>query len=114
MRLVLIAAVTASVLGAPALAKDKPTRFWNLTLHTVNNLQLSPAGQNAWGPNQCKNDRDGTVDHDERVNVTGVGPGRYDVKLADVSGRSCVVKNIEVKSGAVFTIEEKQLTDCAK
>lgn len=114
MRLILIAAVTVSFLGTPALAKDKPTRFWNLTLHTVNNLQLSPAGKNAWGPNQCKNDRDGTVDHDERVNVTGVAPGRYDVKLADVSGRTCVVKNIEVKAGAVFAIDEKQLTDCAK
>ena len=114
MRLILIAAVTVSFLGTPALAKDKPTRFWNLTLHTVNNLQLSPAGKNAWGPNQCKNDRDGTVDHDERVNVTDVAPGRYDVKLADVSGRTCVVKNIEVKAGAVFAIDEKQLTDCAK
>ena len=114
MRPVLFAAVAASILGAPALAKDKPTRFWNLTQHTVKNLQLSPAGKSDWGPNQCKNDRDGTVDHDERVNVTGVGPGRYDVRLADITGRSCIVKDVEVKAGAVFAIEEKQLTDCAK
>lgn len=114
MRLVPITGLVALVVGAPALAKDKPTRFWNLTMHTVNNLQLSPAGKNDWGPNQCKNDRDGTVDHDERVNVIGVAAGRYDVKLADVSGRACIVKGVEVKPGAVFTIEEKQLSDCGK
>ena len=106
--------MAVSLLSGAAFAKDKPIRFWNLTLHTVTNLQLSPAGKNDWGPNQCKNDRDGTVDHDERVNVTGVAVGRYDVKLADDSGRACLVKNVDVKAGAVFVIEEKQLTDCGK
>jgi len=114
MRTLLIAGAASLLLGGAAIAKDKPTRFWNLTLHTVNNLQLSPAGRNAWGPNQCKNDRDGTVDHDERVNVTGVTAGRYDIKLADVTGRACLIRDVEVKPGAVFVVEEKQLTDCGK
>jgi hypothetical protein len=34
------------------------------------------------------------------------------VKLADETGRTCVVRNIEVRAGAVFTVEEKQLIDC--
>ena len=55
--------------------------------------------------------RDGTVDHDERLRITGVEPGRYDVKLSDKTGRACIVRNVEVKEGAVFSIEEKQLTD---
>ncbi len=96
-----------------ATAKSKGTRFWNLTLNTVTSLQLSPAGKENWGPNQCKNDRDGTVDHDERLPITDVQSGRYDVKLADKT-RVCVVRNIEVKDGGIFTIEEKQLTDCHK
>jgi hypothetical protein len=44
--------------------------------------------------------------------VTGVDPGRYDVKLADRSGRVCIVRNVEVKEAAILSIEEKQLTDC--
>jgi hypothetical protein len=114
MRAVLIAGLAAALLSGAAVAKDKPTRFWNLTLHTVTSLRLSPAGKNEWGPDQCKNDRDGTVDHDERVAVVGVAAGRYDVKLADDSGRACLVRNVEVKPGAVFVIEEKQMTDCGK
>lgn len=102
------------LIGSGALAQSKPTRFWNLTSNTVTNLQLAPAGTQDWGSNQCKNDPDGTVDHDERVRVTNIKAGRYDVKLADKAGRVCIVRNVDVKEGAVFSIEEKQLTDCRK
>jgi hypothetical protein len=86
-------------------------RFWNLTLYTLTSLQFSAPGQNAWGPNQCENDDDKTVDHDERLRITGLSPGRYDAKLIDKMGRTCVVKDVDVKDG-VFSIEEKQLTGC--
>jgi V8-like Glu-specific endopeptidase len=107
----LIALILASV-PAGALAKD--TRFWNLTANTITSLQLSPAGKNDWGRNQADNDRDGTVDHDERLKITDTAAGMYDVKFVDKTGRTCVVPNIEVKTGAVFTIEEKTLKGCAK
>jgi hypothetical protein len=108
-------ALALAFLSSDGKAQDrKGIRFWNLTLNTITQLQLSPAGKNTWGPDQCRNDRDGTVDHDERLRITGVEPGRYDVKFADKAGRVCTVRDIHVNDGAVFSIEEKQLTDCAK
>ena len=102
-----------SVVACCALAQDrKGIRFWNLTAHTITALHMSPAGEEKWGPDQCKNDRDGTVDHDERLRITGIAAGRYDVRLADKSGRLCIVRNVEVKDGAIFSIEEMELTDC--
>jgi hypothetical protein len=92
----------------------KGIRFWNLTASTIVSFQLSPAGQKSWGKNQCENDRDGSVDHDERLKISDVEPGHYDVKLKDKDGRACVIKNIEIKAGGVFSIEEKELTDCTK
>ncbi len=113
MRLMITALLV--LMSTSAFAQSgKGTRFWNLTLNTITSFQLSPAGKDAWGAEQCKNDRDGTVDHDERLRITGISAGRYDAKLADKSGRICVVRGIEVKDGAVFTIEEKQLTECGK
>ena len=107
--------VALAFMAHSAVAQDrKGIRLWNLTLYTITALQLSPAGADTWGPDQCKNDRDGTVDHDERLRITGVEPGRYDVKLADKIGRICIVRNVEVKDGAIFAIEEKQLTDCSR
>jgi hypothetical protein len=86
-------------------------RLWNLTLYTLSSLQFSPPGKNEWGHNQCQNDDDGTVDHNERLRITGLTPGRYDAKLTDKIGRTCVVKDVVVKEG-VFAIEERQLTNC--
>ena len=113
LRAPLLAAIALAVIGSAAAAQDRRgMRFWNLTLYTVTDLRMSPTGKDAWGPNQCENDRDGTVDHDERLRITGIAPGRYDVKLTDKTGRVCTVRNVEVKEAAVFAIEEKQLTDC--
>jgi hypothetical protein len=113
LRAPLLAAIALVVISSAAEAQDRRgIRFWNLTLYTVTDLRMSPAGKDAWGPNQCQNDRDGTVDHDERLRITGIEPGHYDVKLTDKIGRVCTVRNVEVKDAAVFAIEEKQLTDC--
>ncbi len=102
--------------GCCALAQGegKGIRFWNLTLHTVTHLQMSPAGESSWGPDQCRNDRDGSVEHDERLRITGIAPGFYDARLEDDTGRKCIVRNIAVRAGAVFSIEERQLTECGE
>jgi hypothetical protein len=111
----LLGLLALASVNSHAIAQDrKGIRFWNLTRYTITQLQLSPAGKETWGPDQCRNDRDGTVDHDERLRITGIEPGRYDVKLADKSGRTCVVRDVDVKGEAVFAIEEKQLIDCRK
>jgi hypothetical protein len=97
---------------ASALSAERPTRFWNLTLHTISEFQLAPAGTTRWGENQCKNDKDGTVDSDERLRITGIGPGRYDARIKDVTGRVCFARNIDIKAGDIFSIEERDLIDC--
>jgi len=117
MRAFLLAMVVAVLFCNPSPAaehKGKGIRFWNLTSSTVTNLQLSAAGQNAWGANQCANDPDGTVDHDERLRITGGSPGRYDVRLANKAGRTCIVRNLQIEENGIFSIEDKDLTDCGR
>lgn len=114
MHTILIASA-ALLFAAPALAQQKErTRFWNLTANEINALHLSPAGTDKWGANLCAGDKDGGVDHDERLRITGVSTGRYDVKLSDKTGRTCIVKNVEVKAGDIFSIEERDLKECKK
>ena len=91
-------------------------RFWNLTSSTIKELHLAPAGTANWGPDQCKNEPDGAVDTDERLILKDVVPGRYDVKVTDKKGRTCLVRNVEVVAGKpyAFSISEKDLTDCSE
>ena len=106
-------ALGLSATGAMA-AEAKGIRFWNLASVTIAKLYMSPAGANKYGANQCENDRDGTVSPDERLKVTNIEAGSYDVKLADTKGKVCIVKNIKVEAGKVFSIEDKDLTTCDK
>ncbi len=112
MRLKIALALLALSLTEPAAAKD--TRFWNLTSSTVTSLELAPVATNAFGPNQCLNDPDKAVDHDERVKVTGVVTGVYVARLKFADGRTCMARNVLIEAGKAFVIEDKDLTDCRK
>jgi len=105
-------AIAASAIAASAEPKAKGTRFWNLTGETVAKLELAPAGTTTFGPDLCAGDKDGTVDNDERLKVEGVASGTYDARVTDTKGRVCMASAIEVKDGAVFSIEQDQLKDC--
>jgi hypothetical protein len=110
---VLAACLTAMISGQAQAAESGTTRFWNLTGETITHLMLAPAGTAKWGPDQCRNDPDGAVDFDERLRITGVSSGRYDVKFTDKTGRSCTITGIDIKAGAVFSIGKEALEHCA-
>ncbi len=108
--------VAAFLLASPAglHAQGKGIRFWNLTTATISSFQLSPAAKDNWGPNQTLNDKDKEVDHDERLRITGIEPGHYDAKIGYRDARHCLVRNIEIKADAVFSIDDKDLKDCSQ
>jgi hypothetical protein len=112
-RLGLIAAMIVCCVTAVAAA-DKPTRFWNLTAATVTDLRLAPAGTKDFGDNLVLKDKDAEVDHDERLAIAGLASGVYDARIGFPNGSVCTVKNITIATGDVFSIEDKDLVDCAK
>jgi hypothetical protein len=102
------------LLAARPAAGAEKLRFWNLTNDTVTSLTLAPTGTDQFGPNQCANDRDGEVDHNERLRLTGVQPGKYDVRLGFKRGRTCLVRGVELRGEGryAFSLEPSDLTDC--
>jgi hypothetical protein len=94
-----------------ALAAGK-TRFWNLTGETIVQFELAPTGTTNWGPDQCKNDRDDSVDDDERLDIKDVPTGSYDAHMTFKSGLVCNAASISVVEGKIFSIDDKQLKDC--
>ena len=105
--------VALALAAPPAVAADK-MMFWNQTAHEMKGVYLAPAGSGAYGANQALNDPDHSVSADERLVILGVAPGRYDVKLVDTTGRTCIVPDVQVRgTGKVaFSVGEDQLTGC--
>ena len=89
-------------------------KFLNRTGVTIVNLQFASPGSGAWGANQCKNDDEGEVDHNERLTLTGIQAGRYDVKLGDKKGRVCTIKNVDVQEGNPVIVREQDLASCTR
>jgi hypothetical protein len=114
LRALIAIAVLPLTATSQLAAQGKGIRFWNLTTATISSFQLSPAGKDTWGPNQTLNDKDKEVDHDERLRITSVEPGRYDAKIGYRDSQQCFVRDIEIKADAVFSIADKDLKDCNK
>jgi hypothetical protein len=112
MRWILVSVALLLASASELAAQGKGIRFWNLTTATISSFQLSPAGKDTWGPNQALNDKDKEVDHDERLRITSTEPGRYDAKIGYRNSKQCIVRDIEIKADAVFSIADKDLKDC--
>ncbi len=123
MRMLLTTCFLAAAIAAPALADDNDgpkaankhkMKFWNLTGVELVEVVLAPAGTDKFSANQTENDDGNGVDTDERVELIGIAAGKYDVRVKDKSGRTCLVKDIDVKDTGPysFSLESDQLTDC--
>src|SRR5579872_5527392 len=99
---------------AGAAPKAPKTKFWNITGDTIVEFALAPAGTTNWGPDQCKNDRDDSVDDDERLTIINVPTGTYDARMTYKDGGVCLAKSVKVVEGKIFSIEKKDLTNCTK
>jgi hypothetical protein len=89
--------------------------FLNRVGETLVKLQLAPAGSTKWGPDQCQFEDDKSVENNEKIPLREITPGRYDVRFTDLKGRTCTIKNLDVKDGALVVIRENELPpECAK
>ncbi len=86
---------------------------FNETASTVfTGLYLAPAGTTDWGPNQVLSEPDKTLDASERLTLTGVSPGRFDVKLVDGAGDACILRGVDLRRETSFEIRDADLAAC--
>jgi hypothetical protein len=113
MSKLLLISIGLSFACSAAMAAD--SLFLNRVGETLVKLQLAPAGTTKWGPDQCQFEDDKSVENNEKIPLKEVMPGRYDAKFTDLKGRTCTVKNLDVKDGALVVIRESELPpECAK
>ena len=80
-------------LSCAALPASAADRFflYNMTTSTIfTGVYLAPAGSDRWGGNQALNDKDKELDPSERLAIKDIARGRFDAKLVDPKGRTCI------------------------
>ena len=101
------------ILASPAaLAADRFFGFNDTTSTVFTGVYLAPAGTTAWGSNQALNDKDKTWESGERLAITGLPRGRFDLKVVDKSGRTCIKHGIDTTRDTSFDIRDQDLRDC--
>ena len=103
----------AVVCASPRAGAADRYFLYNLTTAaTFTGVYLAPAGTGHWGANQALNDKDKSVDPSERLPIKGIEHGRFDVKLVDRKGRTCFVRDIDLRNETTFEIRDKSLSGC--
>lgn len=86
---------------------------YNLTTSTeFTGVFLAPAGTPNWGPNQALNDKDHSLDVNERLPISGITHGRFDVKLQTEKGRTCIKSGVDLTSETTFDIRDADVAGC--
>ena len=98
-----------------AVSAQAADRFYvyNMTTSTeFTAIYLAPAGTQAWGPNQTLNDKDHSLETSERLPVTGIAHGRFDVRIQDSKGRTCIKHGVDLTRETTFDIRDADLSGC--
>ena len=107
-----LALAVALCVSATAIAADRFFAYNLTTATTFEGVYLAPAGTEAWGANQAVNDKDKVLDPSERLAIKGIERGRFDVKLVDRTGRTCIARGIDLTKDLTFAIRDGDLADC--
>ncbi len=109
---VLTGAALALASFGTAEAAKKFFAYNMTTASDFSGVYLAPAGTTQWGKNQALNDNDKVLDVTERLSLTGLKPGTYDVKLVDTKGHTCIKHNVDLTKEGTFEVHDSDLTDC--
>jgi hypothetical protein len=114
MKLTALASVVVLAVATSVSANAGTNYFaYNDTaVTTFTGVYLAPTGTTQWGPNQALNDDDKELDFGERLTLTGLNPGLYDVKLVDQKGQTCIMHRIDLTKETSFEIRDASLAGC--
>jgi hypothetical protein len=98
--------------GRDASAADRFFLYNLTTSTTFTGVYLAPAGSGHWGSNQALNDKDKQLDPSERLPIKDIERGRFDAKIVDKAGRTCIKPAIDLGKDTTFDIRDSDLKDC--
>jgi hypothetical protein len=110
----LLLAILCGLPASGASAADRFSGFNNTTSTVFTGVFLAPEGTVKWGPNEALNDKDKVWDVSERLAITHIWRGKFDLKVVDRSGRTCVKHGLDLTKDLTFEIRDEDLARCKR
>lgn len=95
-----------------AAAADRFFGYNHTTATDFTDVFLAPAGTDRWGPNQALNDKDHTWESGERLSMTDMSRGQFDLKVVDRAGVECIIRGIDLTRDTTFDLRDGDLANC--
>lgn len=101
----------AAVLCAFSLsaAADSTIVIKNKSGWDLYEIYFAPASQDTWGEDHLG---DEILEQGDSLTLTGVGKGRWDIRLVDEDGDECVLSDVHITASETWTVTEDQLLGC--
>ena len=101
--------------AAPCIAQPQPLSKFRFSISNqskivVDEVRLSPGGENNWGPDFTGNN---VLKPGQVITMPDLAPGQYDVKFVDDYGNSCILHSIPVFSEMSWNITPSWINSCA-
>jgi hypothetical protein len=110
MKPAVLAAALAFAATASAGSNDAAVVIKNSSSWTLQELYVSPSGEDEWGPDQLQEE---VIENGETFRLNGVPCGEYDVKVVDEEGDSCVIEEVGLCGGEdAWEVEDDVLLGC--
>jgi len=75
-------------------------------------LYLAASGTGRWGANQVLSDKDRVLDPGERLALSDIAQGVYDVRFVDANRRACIKRGVDLTRDTTFDIRDADLAKC--
>jgi hypothetical protein len=95
-------------------AADRFFAYNQTTAADFTGVYLAPEGTTRWGPNEALNDKDKRWDSGERLIIRNASRSRFDLKLVDQTGRTCLKKGVDLTQDTTFDIRDDDLAACRR
>jgi len=95
-----------------AAAADRFFGFNDTTATEFTGVFVAPEGTGQWGPNEALNDKDKSWGSGERLPIKAASRTRYDLKIVDRAGHTCVKHGLDLTKDTTFDIRDEDLAIC--
>lgn len=93
----------------PVFAAQVEVEVENQTSWEIHEIYFAPTSQEDWGEDHLG---DYVLESGMTLSLTGVSPGKWDIRLVDEDEDVCVLESVHIKNSETWVVTDEDLLGC--